>query len=366
MIRALALWACLCFLGASPVAASDESWASWAEEASKQHPLAGSFYWPRHGPLSEAGHGEGLGFAGKFQPDDDGDGRLYRPLAPDGRGPILMPPATIFLLGEVHDNPMHHRLRAWLIGNRPARRSWGAAVFEQVRADQQPALEQFKALDQQCCRLTNAVELFRLLQWDKSGWPPAEIYRPLFDAVIAAGLPIYPGDPPRDRVRAVAKTGAGALATDERTKLRLDSPLPGPLAEALNRELADSHCGALPPKAISGMAAAQHYRDAHLADALLGAAARHGSAILIAGNGHVRSDRGVPWHIRQRKPDARVMSVVLVEVEDGKIDPAAYLPRDPAGKPAADLLIFTLKADRDDPCQVFRKDPSPSRPPKKM
>jgi hypothetical protein len=173
--------------------------------------------------------------------------------------------------------------------------------------------------------------------------------------VIAGRLPIYPGEPPRDLVRAVAHGGVEALAAEERARLWLDRPLPAPLAEALHRELVDGHCGALPPQAIPGMALAQRYRDAHLADAVLGAAARHGSAVLIAGNGHVRSDRGVAWHIRQRAPGASVMSVVLVEVVDGKTDPAAYVPRDPEGKPAADLVIFTPSVERGDPCQVLRK-----------
>ena len=84
-------------------------------------------------------------------------------------------------------------------------------------------------------------------------------------------------------------------------------------------------------------------------------AERHGSAILIAGNGHVRSDRGVPWHLRRRAPDARIVSVVLVEVEDGRMDPTGYLPRDPEGRPAADLAIFTPRAERGDPCESLRK-----------
>jgi uncharacterized iron-regulated protein len=281
-------------------------------------------------------------------------GKLWRPTLSVSEFRL---PSGIVLLGEMHDNPDHHRLRAWLIAGavraQPDRRP--AVVFEHIRTDQQPALDEFKALGQQCCRFTTAVDLLRLLQWDKSGWPPGEIFRPLFDAVIAAGLPIYPGDPPRDRVRAVAKTGTAALPAEERTKLALDNPLSGPLAEALNQELIDSHCGALPPQAVAAMGLAQRYRDAHLADAVLEAATRHGSAILIAGNGHLRSDRGVPWHMRQRKPDVRVMSIVLMEVEEGKTDPAAYLPRDPEGKPAVDLLIFTLKAERADPCEAFLK-----------
>jgi uncharacterized iron-regulated protein len=323
MIRALAL--CLSLLGATVAAASEPDLRTWAEEAQKQHALAGQVYDPALGRLST----------------------LHQLALPSSPG--------IVLLGEVHDNPHHHRVRARLIAEslqaHPSRRP--AVVFEHIRADQQPALDQFKALDQQCCRLITAVDLLRLLEWDKSGWPPAEIYRPLFDAVIAGSLPTYPGDPPRDRVRAVARGGLAALAAEEQTRLGVDAPLPDPLAEALHRELADSHCGALPPQAIPGMALAQRYRDAHQADALIAAAAVHGSAFLIAGNGHVRSDRGVPWHIRRRQPDARVTSVLLIEVEEGKTDPAAYVPRDPAGKPAADTIIFTPRAERGDPCAGF-------------
>jgi uncharacterized iron-regulated protein len=130
---------------------------------------------------------------------------------------------------------------------------------------------------------------------------------------------------------------------------------PQPLAEALAAELKGSHCGLLPDSAIPGLVAAQRYRDAHLADVVLKATEQHGSAILIAGNGHVRSDRGVPWHIRQRAPDKKVISVMLIEVEDGKIDAEAYLPRDPDGKPAANYVVFTPRVQRADPCEAMRK-----------
>ena len=325
-MRAVAL--CTCLLAATAGAAAQSDWRTWAEAAGTQHPLAGRVYDVASAKLSE--------------PAD---------------GPFALPPDGLVLLGEVHDNPAHHRLRGWLIAGalraQPDRRP--AVVFEQIRADQQAALDQFKALHEQCCRLTTAVDLLRLLDWDKSGWPPAEMYRPLFEAVVAGGLPIVPGDLPRDRVRAVARGGLDALAGEERERLRLDSALPGALADALRQELEESHCGALPPQALGGMAVAQRYRDAHMADALLAAAQRHGSAILIAGNGHVRTDRGVPWHLRQRAPGTPVTAVLLVEVEDGRTEPADYVPRDPDGHPAADRIVFTPRAERGDPCESLRK-----------
>jgi uncharacterized iron-regulated protein len=85
----------------------------------------------------------------------------------------------------------------------------------------------------------------------------------------------------------------------------------------------------------------------------LKAADAHGAAVLLTGNVHARLDRGVPFYIRARAPEKTVVSVVLVEIEDGLTDPAAYVPRDPDGRPAADFLIFTPKADRGDPCEAF-------------
>jgi uncharacterized iron-regulated protein len=326
LARALAV--CLVLIGIAPAAASEPAWRAWVEEVQTQHPLAGKVYHVGLGKL--------------LDPTENSP-----PVLPDG----------LVLLGEVHDNPAHHKLRGWLIAEAVrARPQWRpAVVFEHIDTGRQPALDKFAALADGSRPSPTADDLLRLLDWDKSGWPPAQVYRPLFEAVVDAKLPIIAGNAPRDLVRAVARGGSAASAPEERARLRLDDPMPAPLAGALDRELAESHCGALPPQAIPGMAAAQRYRDARLADALLSAAERDGSAILIAGNGHVRADRGVPWHIWQRAPRTPVISAVLVEVEDGKTDPTAYMPRDPDGKPAADLLIFTPRAERADPCEKFRK-----------
>jgi hypothetical protein len=46
---------------------------------------------------------------------------------------------------------------------------------------------------------------------------------------------------------------------------------------------------------------------------------------------------------------------MFVEVEEGNTDPQSYLPRDPDGRPAADFLVFTSRAERGDPCEKMRK-----------
>ena len=268
------------------------------------------------------------------------------------------------LLGEVHDNPWHHDLRAEILRRasalKPARAGEEsqvpAAVFEHIRTDQQAALDLFSELSRKGQHLDRPAEFFRFLKWDQSGWPDKALFQPLFRAAIAGRLPILPGDPPRDTIRTIAKQGLGATLTgDEVARLKLDQPLPPLLQDALLSELEASHCGLVPKAAFTTMADAQRYRDAHLADALLKAAEKYGGAVLLTGNGHVRSDRGVPYYLRQMAPGRRILTILLLEVQAGKTDPAAYVQRGPEGRPVADYVVFTPRVERKDPCIEMRE-----------
>ena len=265
--------------------------------------------------------------------------------------------APIVLLGEVHDNPMHHALRGSAIGKlvRSGPRRAPAVVFEQIRLDQQPVLEQFKEIDAKAGRLATTGDLFRLLEWAKGGWPVARIYQPLFTSVVQQRLPIIAGDPPRETIRAVAMEGEGPVAGADRERMKLSVAWDVKLQDSLLKELEGSHCGLLPRSAFTNMAVAQRYRDAHLADAVLQATATHGAAVLIAGNGHVRSDRGVPWYLRERVARSKVVAVMLIEVEEGKTEPASYVERGPDGGAVADYIVFTPRAERTDPCIEMKK-----------
>jgi uncharacterized iron-regulated protein len=259
------------------------------------------------------------------------------------------------LLGEMHDNPAHHLLQAAAVDEFANGEPKDAAgiVFEQIRDDQQPGLDRFADFNRNAARLATAGDLKRFLEWDKSGWPK-DIYDPLFKSMIATRLAIYPGDVPRNAIMKTAKEGEGSLPSAERNRLGLNVPLGTKLDAASLKEIEDAHCGAMPESAFGGMAYAQRYRDAHLADAVLRASDQHGGAFLIAGGTHVRTDRGVPWYVRLRAPGKKVVSVMFVEVEDGNTDPSSYVPRDPDGKPATDYLVFTPRTDRPDPCEKMR------------
>jgi len=254
--------------------------------------------------------------------------------------------ADIVCFGEVHDNTAHHIFRAHFANARSGNVKPRAAVFEQIRADQQPALDTFAALAH-----PSTDDLLKALDWEHSPWSKTADYRPLFDAAVSNQQPVYAGDPPRDVIHKAARQGlAQALLPGEIARLALDTPLGEANETASLKEIEDSHCGAIPKSAHAGMAQAQRYRDAYMADALIRSTGAHGAAILFAGNGHVRTDRGVPWYIAKRKPDATLVSIMLIEVEDGQTDPEAYVPRDPAGNPATGYIVFTPRSHRDDPC----------------
>lgn len=263
----------------------------------------------------------------------------------------------LLLLGEIHDNGAQHALRAHLLdaiaaGQARQGRPPPALVFEHIRADQAAALE--TATPAPADPRLAARELMSRLEWDKSGWPAAELFLPIFDTAMARALPILSGHPTRAEVRDVARRGLDALPKETTTSLGLDIQVPEPLANALLDELEASHCGLMPRTAFTNMALAQRYRDAHLAASLASAASRHGSAILLAGNGHIRTDRGVPRDLARITPQRKVLSVAFIEVETGKTDAASYVPRDPAGNPAADYVVLTPAAERTDPCEAMR------------
>jgi uncharacterized iron-regulated protein len=266
----------------------------------------------------------------------------------------------IILLGEVHDNGEHHKLRGELVRqiNAGVKASDPEArvplVFEHIRSDQQSGLDQFNTFNAEARRLGTASDLFRFLDWPKSGWPDQRLFAPLFEAAIQTKSPIVAGDPSRTSISAVARRGLGSLDPETLRTLHLDAPLAPSLQAALTTELVDSHCGMMTKETMGSMVDAQRYHDAYLAAAAFKAAADHGSAIVLTGNGHVRSDRGVPLYLRKMAPSKNTVTVVFVETEVGKLDPNGYAPTTPDSKAAADYVVFTPAATREDPCEKMR------------
>ncbi len=275
------------------------------------------------------------------------DAETWLTLKDDMRETIIGGGAVLF--GEVHDNPAHHDLRS-----RAGMSNFPAAVMEQISADQAPAVDAFLSANATKLNDKSLEEFKSAIGWEKSGWGQYK-YDPLLRAILLGRSQIYAGDVARATIKKVAKEGADVVPVEERQRLKLDMALDEKLDSASAAEIEESHCGMLPKTTVPNMAFAQRYRDAAIADAIIRAEEKYHSAVLFAGNGHLRNDRGVPWYLRQRAPDKPVLSIMLVEVEDGKTDAAAYVPKDPDGKPAADYIIFTPRAEREDPCKGMEK-----------
>jgi uncharacterized iron-regulated protein len=90
---------------------------------------------------------------------------------------------------------------------------------------------------------------------------------------------------------------------------RLDQPIPADIADAQREEVIEGHCHKLPNSIIGGMLQAQIARDVWMARVIEPYASR--GVVLMAGNGHVRKDIGVPRWLNL--PAGNVVSVGFVE-----------------------------------------------------
>jgi uncharacterized iron-regulated protein len=126
--------------------------------------------------------------------------------------------------------------------------------------------------------------------------------------------------------------------------------------KAIRAEMVAVHCGHITAAQAGPFVAIQAARDGLMADALLRAAAgAGGKAVLIAGAGHIRTDRGVPWHLARRAYGGRIVILALVEVSADKTTPADYAANYGAHTLPFDFVWFTPRPDRPDPCGRFSR-----------
>ena len=244
------------------------------------------------------------------------------------------------LLGEKHDNPDHHRLQGTVIQYLAREGVPPAVAFEMLSDDDRPALDAWRAT-----RPEDVEALGEMVGWDKSGWPPWAIYRPVFVAVISRSLRIEPANLSKAQLAALRGKGLGGMPAAEKTRLGLDAPLPKAARDSLADDIKEGHCGMADEHMVDAMIDIQRARDASLADGLLRAGV---PAVLIAGAGHARKDVAVPLYVARRAPERRVLAVAFVEVSARAADQQAELER------AYDFLWYTPRVDDLDPCERFK------------
>ncbi|MEC8629538.1 MAG: ChaN family lipoprotein [Pseudomonadota bacterium] len=239
-----------------------------------------------------------------------------------------IPPASIVIVGEVHDNPLHHQFQADVIAaQRPA-----AVVFEMLSPEQAAAITPDL--------LGDAAALGDALHWEASGWPAFDIYYPIFAALGEAR--VYGAAVPRDTVRAAIGAGAAAVFDGDAARFGLDKPLPEAEQAAREADQQVAHCNALPEQMLGDMVEAQRLRDATFAAVTAEALSDTGGpVIVITGNGHTRRDHGIPAALAH----AGITDVIAI----------GQFEEPPEGDVPFDLWRVTDPVDRDDPCAAFSK-----------
>ncbi|MBB4844182.1 putative iron-regulated protein [Paucibacter oligotrophus] len=237
------------------------------------------------------------------------------------------------LLGEQHDNPDHHRARGALLRElgQPAR-----VVAEHLPS---PAELRLKPGDELLSELSQAG--FAAKQWQ---WP---MHQPLFTGLAQADQVLLGGNIPLELARRLAREGRPAMPAE---LLALSDPAPlGSSSQArLEADLIQGHCGQLPGSRLAGMVWAQRGRDAAMALRMLQAAEQGAKpAVLLAGNGHVRLDYGVPQLLAEQQRQSRLLSI-------GFVEPGAPT----AGAPYHYLWISPAPR-REDPCAGFTMPAKP-------
>lgn len=250
--------------------------------------------------------------------------------------------ARYITLGETHDNPDHHALQAAVLRALIDAGRTPAVGFEMLTSTQAPAMLAFLIV-----RPTDAAGLGEAVGWDKSGWPPWEIYQPVAEAALGGALKLFPASPTRKEASRISQS------EEEASALGLTEPRPADQAAALAEEIRVSHCGYAPEEHIPAMAASQRLRDAFMAGRM---ARRVGDgAVLIAGAGHARNDRGAPYYLRAVHDQTSIASVGLIEVTEEAVEAEAYAAFFDGAALPFDYVWFTPRVDPRDACTRFEE-----------
>ena len=177
---------------------------------------------------------------------------------------------------------------------------------------------QAPALSRHLDEVATAEGLGRAVGWRR--WPDwRQNYQPIAEAALTAGMTIIAGNADPSVLRDAARDGPNAREPEFVARTRFNVPL-DPKAEAvLKAELTIAHCG-MDVSAIANMVTAQRVWDSSMADALAAA----GKSILIAGSGHARVDRAVPWVLGLMRPGESVAALAFVEVAADFDAPGEY------------------------------------------
>ena len=230
--------------------------------------------------------------------------------------------ADFVLLGELHDNPHHHQIRGQItkqLGNQKY-----SVVVEYLLADKKVKFS------------GSTLQSLEEFGYSPKAWP-WKIYQTLFEDIRTSGLTIYGSN--LDRSISKSLFTGGALPPnmqDAYDKSSLDTSA----KRQLDQDLIDGHCGKLPTQYLESMFKVQRLTDISMAQVMIA----HQPAILLAGNGHIRKDYGVPQVLTSLTPSRSKISVGFIEEEKRDTKTLTDLQKQ------YDFIWITPSIKREDPC----------------
>lgn len=251
--------------------------------------------------------------------------------------------ADVVLLGEVHDNRVHHDLQLKLLKARVESGSHPALMMEQLDAASQPALDQALAGENRDDVLNSVNALIKFTDW--------QFYSPLLSVAIDNKLPVIAANVPNQFLQPVIWKGYSAFDPAELKRLDVETVWNEKRQAYLASNMGGAHCGKLRDELRAGLTRSQRLRDALMADSAISSVAR--GVVGIVGSSHARRDIGLPLYFAARLPKARLLSIGFVEVSNNSNDPNEYSTDSATGEEPYDVIWFTPRMKREDPCANF-------------
>ena len=161
--------------------------------------------------------------------------------------------SEFLLLGERHDNPVHHQHQGWAIKQLANAGNQASVAFEMIDSEQGARLAKQNS--------TSVEQLIAELNHSKTGWDYEHRYKALFAAVIAAGYSIDSANLNRKQLMNMScRVKINCLKLISACWIRRRYQLGN--GTASQQEISQSHCGMLDDKTSASMVLGQRLRDA--------------------------------------------------------------------------------------------------------
>lgn len=252
------------------------------------------------------------------------------------------------LLGERHDNLVHHQHQSWFIEALAKNKRQASVAFEMIDNYQGARLSKRA--------ITSADQLIDALNLSKNNWQYELRYKQLFTTALDAGFRVDAANLNSKRLMHAVMQGKDKLP-EVYQQMLAKTPFSDQHNEALQLEINQVHCNMLSEKSGRSMALGQRLRDAIMAHSLLKSQADY--KVLIAGMGHVRNDRAVPLYLQAnlnaKDGDNKILSVGFIEVDNELKNASDYTEYSGYQSLPFDIVWFTPKVERVDACEKLRK-----------